>query len=187
MPKTMINGVGISYDVSGSGDPLVMIMGLGGNRSTWRFQVPVFEKYYRVITFDNRGVGDSDKPKGPYSIRQMADDALGLMDHLGIARSHILGASLGGTIAQELAINYPDRVSKLILACTYPCHDGTNGRTPEWADAINAFIRYRKTPSITLVANSWPYRILGFFMLRNQYGRMDEAAREGFIAQNEAA
>jgi pimeloyl-ACP methyl ester carboxylesterase len=115
-------------------------MGLGGSKSGWRFQIPTFKKHYRVITFDNRGAGNSDKPKGPYSITQMADDTVTLMDHLGIAKAHIIGVSLGGMIAQEVAINHPERVSKLVLGCTYACIDEANGRTPEWDKAINEFI-----------------------------------------------
>jgi pimeloyl-ACP methyl ester carboxylesterase len=71
-----------------------MIMGLGGARSSWRYQTRCFKKYYRVLTFDNRGVGKSDKPTGPYTIKIMADDTLGLMVHLGIEKAHVLGVDL---------------------------------------------------------------------------------------------
>jgi len=119
MPKAKVNGINVDYAVEGKGEPLVMIMGLGGARSSFRSQTGVFKKYYRTVTFDNRGVGKSDKPAGPYTINMMADDTLGLMNHLGIQRAHVLGVSMGGMIAQELAINHPERVDKLVLGCSF--------------------------------------------------------------------
>ncbi|MCK5654501.1 MAG: alpha/beta fold hydrolase, partial [Dehalococcoidia bacterium] len=118
MPKAKVNEVNIDYAVHGQGEPLVLIQGLGGPRSGWIFQTRAFGKYYRVITFDNRGVGKSDKPGGSYTVRTMADDTIALLDYLGVDKAHVLGISLGGMIAQEIAINYPERVRKLILACT---------------------------------------------------------------------
>lgn len=187
MPEARVNGININYKVQGQGEPLVLIMGLGGNQSSWRFQTRAFTEHFKVVTFDNRGAGDSDKPEGPYSTRQMADDTVGLMDHLGIARAHVLGVSLGGMIAQELVINHPDRVSKLILTSTCACHDDKNGRIPDYAKAIDRFVRYRQTPSVKLLFNKLPYQVLGFFLVRGQYARMDEAARTGFAAQDQAA
>ena len=118
MPKAYVNGINVNYKVDGEGEPLVLIMGFGGPRWAWFFQTGVFKKHYKVVTFDNRGVGKTDKPSEPYTIKMMADDTIGLMGHLGIDKAHILGYSLGGTVAQELAINYPERVRKLILAST---------------------------------------------------------------------
>jgi pimeloyl-ACP methyl ester carboxylesterase len=91
------------------------------------FQRGAFRKHYRVITFDNRGVGKTDKPGGVYSMKMMADDTVGLMDHLGIEKAHICGVSMGGMIAQEIAINYPERVGKLILGCTAAGRTGSLG------------------------------------------------------------
>lgn len=118
MPRTKLNGVNIYYEVYGEGEPLVLIMGLGGPASGWIFQVRTFRKHYRVVVFDNRGVGKSSKPREPYTIRTMADDTIALMDHLGIDTAHVIGTSLGGMIAQELAVSYPERVNKLVLVCT---------------------------------------------------------------------
>jgi len=120
MPKAYVNGININYKVYGEGEPLVLIMGFGAPRQAWFFQTRAFKKYYKVVTFDNRGAafGKTDKPSEPYTIKTMADDAIGLMDYLGIDRAHILGYSMGGIIAQELVINYPERVIKLILAST---------------------------------------------------------------------
>jgi 3-oxoadipate enol-lactonase len=118
MPRASINGINVCYQVRGSGEPLVLIQGLGSPGSGWFFQCRAFSKFYTVIVLDNRGAGRSSKPDAQYSVRTMADDVIGLMDHLGIDKAHILGASMGGMIAQEIAINYPQRVKKLILACT---------------------------------------------------------------------
>jgi len=132
VPKAKVNGMNLYHEVHGQGEPLVMIMGFAGSRAGWIFQRRVFHKYFQVITFDNRGVGKSDKPDGPYSIRMMAEDTIGLMDHLGIEKAHILGVSMGGYIAQELAINHPERVRKLVLGCTYARQDDTGGHSPEY-------------------------------------------------------
>jgi pimeloyl-ACP methyl ester carboxylesterase len=142
MPKAKVNGINIDYMVEGQGEPLVMIMGLGGARSSWRFQTGTFKRYYRTITFDNRSVGKSDRPADPYTIKMMADDALGLMDHLGIQKAHVLGVSMGGMIAQELAINHPERVDKLVLGCTF-AKAGTDADSPEMKMALET---YGKSP-----------------------------------------
>jgi 3-oxoadipate enol-lactonase len=89
MPAAKVNGININYKIEGQGEPLVMIMGLSADQGDWVFQVPLFRKYYRVITFDNRGIGKSDKPEGAYSTKMMAEDTIGLMDCLGIEKAHI--------------------------------------------------------------------------------------------------
>lgn len=118
MPIAKLDGININYRVDGQGEPLVMIMGFGSSMGASMNQVSFFKKHYRIITFDNRGVGKSDKPQGPYSMKMMSEDTVKLMDYLGIEKTHVLGASMGGMIAQELAINYPQRIKKLVLACT---------------------------------------------------------------------
>ena len=90
------NGTNIDYKVEGQGEPLIMISGGIANKSAWRYQTRVFKKFYRVITFDNRGAGKSDKPPGPYTMKMMADDAVGLMDHLGVEKAHVFGHVVGG-------------------------------------------------------------------------------------------
>jgi 3-oxoadipate enol-lactonase len=108
------------YEEHGSGEPLLLIMGLAADSTAWMFQVPEFAQHYRTIIFDNRGVGRSSKPAGPYTIHEMADDAAGLLDVLHVPRTHVVGVSMGGMIAQELAIRHPERVHGLVLACTFP-------------------------------------------------------------------
>jgi 3-oxoadipate enol-lactonase len=108
----------LAYERSGCGTPMLFIGGLGCDMGFWRpFQVPAFSKCHDVIVFDNRGVGGSDKPEGPYSIAQMADDAAALLSALDIDCTHVLGASMGGMIALELAIRHPGCVRSLIVAC----------------------------------------------------------------------
>jgi pimeloyl-ACP methyl ester carboxylesterase len=136
MPKARANGINISYKVQGRGEPLILIMGLGGECGDWVLQARAFKKYYRVITFDNRGVGNSDKPGESYTVRTMADDAVGLMGYLGIDKAHILGVSMGGMIAQEIAINHPERVRKLILVSTTAGRDEKGGHSPELLRAM---------------------------------------------------
>ena len=106
------------YEISGEGTPLVLIMGLRRNLEWWYRQMPALARHFRVITFDNRGAGRSDKPVMEYSIGLFADDTASLMDALGIPAAHVLGVSMGGYIAQELAIHYPGKVKSLILGCT---------------------------------------------------------------------
>ena len=119
MPKVTVNGVELNYVEAGNGQPLLMIMGFGGDHLAWAFQVPALSARYRTITFDNRGAGQSSVPDEPYSTRMMAEDAVGLLDALGVERAHVLGVSMGGMIAQEVALGHPGRVRSLQLHCTY--------------------------------------------------------------------
>lgn len=187
MPIAKISGLNISYKVEGEGEPLVMIQGLGSGKGGWLFQVPAFKKHYQVITFDNRGVGESDKPEGPYSMKGMATDTVGLMEYLGIKKAHILGISMGGMIAQEVAINYPEKVLKLILGCTCACHDETSGLTPEFLKAINEQTNHHKPADPKLGANTWFYRIVFYILMSLQSRSLKGEALSGFKAQKEAS
>ena len=120
MPIAKVNGINIAYTEKGRGHALVLIMGLGANKESWLMNIPTLSKYYRVIAFDSRGVGATDRSGEFYTMGSMAEDTVGLLDALDIERAHIVGVSLGSMIAQEVAINFPQRVNKLILAATTP-------------------------------------------------------------------
>jgi len=122
VPTVTVNGIRLFYQETGPPDapPIVLIMGWGGDHTAWALQAPVLAAEHRVIAFDNRGAGQSEIPDGPYSIAGMAEDVVGLMDTLGLRRAHICGASMGGMIAQEVALRHPDRVRTLQLHCTTP-------------------------------------------------------------------
>lgn len=124
MPEVRVGDIELHYVEHGEGDPLLLVMGFGGDHLAWGLQISAFAARHRVIAFDNRGVGQSGAPDVPYTTRGMADDAVGLLDALGIERAHVLGVSMGGMIAQELALNHPGRVRTLQLHCTYARPDG---------------------------------------------------------------
>lgn len=118
MATVNVNGCEFYYEIHGQGDPLVLIMGLRRNLEWWYRQIPALSQHFQVIAFDNRGAGRSEKPAMEYSIGLFADDTAGLMDVLDISTAHVLGISMGGYIAQELALNYPAKVKSLVLGCT---------------------------------------------------------------------
>jgi 3-oxoadipate enol-lactonase len=114
------DGVRLHYDVFGrrGGEPVLLIQGLGTDSRGWGLQRHAIGRRYRGILFDNRGVGRSDKPAGDYDLEQMAEDALAVLDAAGYDNAHVMGASMGGVIAQIIAVVHPHRVRSLILACT---------------------------------------------------------------------
>ncbi len=153
-------GAKIYWDQQGEGAPLLLIMGLGWTSHMWYRSRPVLAAQFRTIAFDNRGVGQSDVPPGPYPIALMASDAAAVLDAAGVERAHVCGMSMGGMISQEFALQYPQRVRSLILGCTAP--GGPNavqaerevvqlllaprGNPEEMAKAINPYIYDTGTP-----------------------------------------
>jgi 3-oxoadipate enol-lactonase len=113
-------GAKIYWDEQGHGEPLLLIMGLGYPSALWHRARPALSQRFRTIAFDNRGIGLSDVPPGPYPIATMASDAAAVLDAAGVARAHVFGMSMGGMIAQEFALRCPERTQSLILGCTSP-------------------------------------------------------------------
>jgi pimeloyl-ACP methyl ester carboxylesterase len=121
MPVATINDIELNYKLEGDGEQtIVLINGLADDLETWALQMDDFlAAGFRVLRFDNRGIGSSSTPAGPYSSRMLADDAKALVDHLGITGFHLMGISMGGMIAQEYALAYPDDLRTVTFACTY--------------------------------------------------------------------
>lgn len=126
MPKAKLNDISLYYEVYGNGTPLLLIGGLGSDSASWLGVVKEFSSYFQTIVFDNRGSGRSDIASKQCSVHKMAEDAIKLLDFLKIEQTHIIGHSMGGYIAQDLAINYPDRIDKLILESTAPVSSKRN-------------------------------------------------------------
>jgi 3-oxoadipate enol-lactonase len=120
MPFLQNQGAKIYWDEQGSGMPILLIMGLGYPSYLWHRMRPTLNEQYRTIVLDNRGSGQSDAPTGPYPIALMASDAAAALDAAGVKSAHVFGLSMGGMIAQEFALQYPERVRSLILGCTAP-------------------------------------------------------------------
>jgi 3-oxoadipate enol-lactonase len=120
MPKLQVEDAALYYEVSGQGEPLLLIHGLGSSARDWELQVPVFSERYRVVTFDVRGHGQSDKPPGPYSVPLFARDAAALIQALDIAPAHVVGISMGGMIAFQLAVAAPHLVRSLVIVNSGP-------------------------------------------------------------------
>jgi len=118
MPKAKSNGIELYYEVHGSGQPLLLIAGLGYGAWFWQKLVQELKNDFQVIVFDNRGAGQSDQPPGPYTVPMLAEDTAGLLDALKLEGTAVMGHSLGGFIAQELIVSRPELVGKLILAST---------------------------------------------------------------------
>ena len=121
MAVTRVNGIELNYKLEGDGEEtIVLVNGLADDLESWVLQVGDFlDAGYRVLRFDNRGIGKSSKPAGPYSSRMLADDAKALVDALGITDFHLMGVSMGGMIAQEYALSYPQDLRSVTFGCTY--------------------------------------------------------------------
>src|SRR5215469_8938989 len=120
MQRARIDGIELAYELRGTGSQLVMIHGAQGDQTMFSDLAGRFAEHFHVLTFDQRGSGLSEKPHTAYNIALLADDTAALMDHVGFSAGHIIGVSMGGTIAQELALRHPAKVRSLILGCTTP-------------------------------------------------------------------
>lgn len=119
MPKVKVRSADIHYHVHGEGEPLLLITGFSGDLYNWKKAIPLLEKRYQVIAFDNRGSGLTEDDGTPFTMDDLADDAAGLLDTLGIEKSHVVGWSMGGNVAQLVAMRHPRRVGGLVLMSTY--------------------------------------------------------------------
>lgn len=191
MPKVRVGDIEMHYVEAGAGAPLVLIMGFSGDHTAWGLQIRAFAERHRVIAFDNRGTGQTDAPDHRYTIPMMADDTAGLMDALGIDRAHVIGISMGGMIAQELALAYPERVSSLHLGCSLARPDG-------YMLALNASWREMRAR----LGREAMLRALGLWLfapatyderpelveavLQNSLANPDPQSLTGFLRQSEA-
>ncbi|MFW9897987.1 MAG: alpha/beta fold hydrolase [Candidatus Thorarchaeota archaeon] len=119
-----VNGIKICYEIQGDGEPVILIHGFAMYKEFWFAQIPELSKQFKLITIDNRSAGKSDHPIESYEMDAFVEDVKGLMDYLKIKRAHIMGHSLGGMIAQNFALKYPDRLNKLVLIATLPKFPG---------------------------------------------------------------
>jgi 3-oxoadipate enol-lactonase len=127
MPVAKNGTTTLTYDVQGQGEPLLLVMGHRFPRIMWFRTTRELAEQFTVITYDNRGIGDSTFDGSAFSVRDMAEDAIAVLDAAGFPRAHVFGVSMGGVIAQQIAIHHPDRVAALVLGCTAP-HTGSMQR-----------------------------------------------------------
>jgi len=155
MAEVRVGDVRLHFDVSGSGDPLLMVMGLGGSSAGWAPQlVAELARSFRTITYDNRGTGQSDKPDVSYSLEMFAADAVAILDELKLRRVHLFGVSMGGMIAQEIALRYGARLQTLTLGCT-TC--GGKNSVPPPAESVKLLTAPRDGLSdADVIRRGWP-------------------------------
>ena len=144
----------LHWESEGDGEPILLIMGLGLSGGAWWRTVPILSQTSRVITFDNRGVGRSASPTYAYTTESMADDAAAVLDAAGVDRAHVYGISLGGMVAQQLALRHPDRVRSLVLGATHP--GGSHVAAPA-REVLEFFRRRSELPQEEAAWASVPY------------------------------
>ena len=176
MAKARVNGIDLYYEVHGEGEPLVFISGLGGHVAEVPYLAESYGRRFRFVAFDGRGCGRSDKPDGEYSIAGYADDAAALLDAIGIESATVYGSSMGGMVAQELALGHPAKVRALILGCT---SGGVGGVGPS-AETIGRAMRAQSLSGDEALAAGWELGYSAAYIARN-YDELLERSR--FAAQ----
>jgi len=171
VPVARSGDVELYYESTGEGSPVLLVMGLGMNATGWWRTVPVLAERFRVLAFDNRGMGRSGAPPGPYTMAELAADAVAVLDAAGEAGAHVYGVSLGGMIAQEIALRHPDRVRSLVLAATTPGGERAVLAGPE---TLAFFQRRAAMPPEEAVWASVPYN----------YGPRTRAEHAGRIGED---
>jgi pimeloyl-ACP methyl ester carboxylesterase len=155
MPTFEVGGQTLYYELHGEGEPLVCVMGLAADTLAWTLQVPAFSERHRTLIFDNRDVGRSSLADGPYEVADMARDALALADALELDAFHLLGLSMGGAIAQEMAIAAPGRVHTLTLAASFAAGGAYARKLSEvWASRVHRMSREERVDEFMLLCNS---------------------------------
>jgi pimeloyl-ACP methyl ester carboxylesterase len=146
--EALSGDVRIAYELRGDGPPLLLIHGLGYDHHGWGPLPPLLDRDFRLVLVDNRGVGESDAPEGPYTIAGLAADAVAVVDAAGIERTHVVGVSLGGFVAQELAISHADRVDRLALLSTSPGGPNQYPMPEETVESFRAYMRLEREDAI---------------------------------------
>ena len=183
MPTTQANGQTLYHEVHGEGDPLLLVMGLAADTLAWALQVPAFSQQYRTVIFDNRDVGRSSLAVGPYEITDMAQDVLALADALELESFHLVGVSMGGAIAQELALAAPERVRTLTLGMTWPRGGAWAAKLSElWSARVEQMSREQRVDELMLLTlseaffeNAEAVAFLRGLMLENPHPQPPEA------------
>jgi 3-oxoadipate enol-lactonase len=195
MSQVQVGHIEFFYQEDGHGEQVVWIHGLGIDHRIWALQMPLFTQHFRCLAFDNRDAGQSDRSPGSYTIQTMADDVIRLMDALAIDQAHIVGISMGGAVAQELAIAHPTRVKRLVLVSTYTSTDRRGAdilhsfalmrarfSREEYARATSPWVFTYEDYRIPGLAESVITRLLEdpYFLPADVYARQIEAARSHF-------
>jgi 3-oxoadipate enol-lactonase len=184
VPTVRLNDITVNYSLEGDGaETLVLVNGLADDLESWGFQMPdLLDAGLRVLRFDNRGIGATDRPAGPYTARQLADDTKALVDHLELDRFHLLGVSMGGMIAQEYALAYGQDLASLTLACTYAAPGPFCSRMfALWADMA----RQMGVPAVMRDVTLWAFTV-PFFSDRPDDAAEFETAMAGLDQSLEA-
>jgi 3-oxoadipate enol-lactonase len=191
MPHVDVNGLKMYYEEVGTGEPLLLISGLGATRMSWATVTPVLKDTYRCITFDNRGVGRTEVTPGPYTIKQMADDTAALINLLGIGPVNTVGWSMGGVILQSLLIDHPEVVNKAVMLSTLPSYTDVQHA---WLDGLLALRQAGVDPVVLgTIGMPWgftPYAVTDhvalFEMIKLSRQDPEPTSYEGFAAQAQA-
>ncbi|MFA5065748.1 MAG: alpha/beta fold hydrolase [Dehalococcoidia bacterium] len=163
MPQVKACDVNLYYEVSGEGPPLLLINGYGDHTGHWFCMQPVLKRCFKVIAFDNRGAGRSDKPDLPYTMKMLAGDAAALLDSLGIAQAHVFGVSMGGMVALELALGFPQKINSLVLGCTIPGGVNTIYPDPEVLAFLLDGERSKRLTPAEMAREMWTYTCTATF------------------------
>ena len=149
-----VNGINICYEIHGDGYPVILVHGWGCTKDEWFVHIDALAKLFKLITFDNRGAGKSDKPNTPYTMDMYADDINGLLEFLKIEKAHVIGLSLGGMIVQNFILKYPERVNKLVLINTWPGFPDPKGPEMYKEGKITYFQELKKDPLKTFLKSA---------------------------------